>query len=123
MIIVDTDILIEILDKKSSLGEKALARLRDSMEPFSITSITLHELLYGQIKKSKDLSDALSLPVLSYTKEDAKLSAVLEANAQTKGREACRAGSMIAAIAINYGAKLYTNNTKDFRDFEGIALF
>ena len=123
MIIVDTDILIEILDKRSLLGETALNKIKESTEPFSITSITLHELLYGQIKKSKDTNDVLKLPVLSYTKEDAELSASLEARAESKGRRVSRTDSMIAAIAINYGAKLYTNNIKDFRNFEGLELF
>jgi predicted nucleic acid-binding protein len=123
MIIIDTDVLIEILDKKSSFGETALKRIRESMEPSFITSITLHEMLYGQMKHSKDLNEVLALPVLSYTKEDAKTSALLEVKAESKGKRVSRTDSMIAAIAINYGAMLYTNNTKDFNCFDGLTLF
>ncbi|MDE1861247.1 MAG: type II toxin-antitoxin system VapC family toxin [Candidatus Micrarchaeota archaeon] len=123
MIVVDTDVLIEILDKKSEFGQKALSRIKESMEPFAITSLTLHEMLYGKIKKAKDISDALQLNVLSYTKEDATLSASLEYGAEAQGRTVSRIDSMIAAITINYGAKLYTNNTKDFKDFESLKFF
>ena len=123
MIVVDTDILIEILDKGSDIGEQALTKIKESTEPIAITSITLHEILYGRFKKSKDVGDILDLPVISYTREDARLSALLEVSAEKGGRKVSRLDSMIAAVSINHGARLYTNNIRDFSGFEGIELF
>lgn len=122
MIVIDTDVLIEIMDKKSPLGEAALNRIKKSAEPFCITSLTLHEILYGYVKRSKTTGEITDLPVLGYTKEDAMLSASLEAKAEAKGRKVARIDSMIAAIVINNSAKLYTRNTKDFGVFDGIRL-
>jgi len=46
---VDTDVLIEILDRRSVKGEKALEKLVESGESVCITVINLHEVLYGLI--------------------------------------------------------------------------
>ncbi len=45
MIILDTDVLIEIFDKQSEQGNVALEKLERSGEDIAITSITLHEIL------------------------------------------------------------------------------
>jgi predicted nucleic acid-binding protein len=65
------------------------------------------------------------LPVLNFTKEDAQLAAKLEFELEKKGNKIDRADSMIAAIAINKNAELYTFNTKHFKGFEvfGLKLF
>lgn len=47
MIILDTDVLIEILDRKSEKGDEILQRIRQSREDVAITAINLHEILYG----------------------------------------------------------------------------
>ena len=49
MIVVDTDVLIEILDRRSVKGEKALEKLVESGESACITVINLHEVLYGLV--------------------------------------------------------------------------
>jgi len=45
-IIVDTDVLIEILDRNSDEGDEALRKILESSENISITAINLHEILY-----------------------------------------------------------------------------
>ena len=42
MIIIDTDVLTEILDKKSEKGEEALRLILHSGEDLSTTAINLH---------------------------------------------------------------------------------
>ncbi len=123
VILVDTDILIEILDKGSPAGERALSRIRDGMDSAAITSITLHEILYGRTKRSKDTGDVLDLPVMGYTKDDAGLSALLGVNAEKRGRKVSRMDSMIAAMAIDYGAMPYANNTKAFGILKDLNCF
>ena len=47
MILADTDVLIEIFDKNSNKGAAALQRIEDAGEDISLTSLDLHEILYG----------------------------------------------------------------------------
>lgn len=122
MIILDTDVLIEIFDKNSEFGDAALKRIVDQGEQFFITSINLHEILYGLLKYAKPIKNVADLPVLSYSKEDAELSSELEIKLERKGKPTKRMDAMIAAISINHNAKLYTNNTKDFKPFTEFGL-
>ena len=47
MILLDTDVLIEILDKESEKGDELLASLEGADEELGTSSINMHELLYG----------------------------------------------------------------------------
>ncbi len=126
MIIVDTDVLIEIFDKNSESGQVALDAIVGSMEPFCTTSINRHELLYGVMKYNKKVPEELSaIPILDYTKCDAELSPQLELALERKGKKIARMDAMIAAVAINNKAKFYTNNKKHFMEFKefGLELF
>lgn len=123
MIVIDTDILIEIIDKHSKLGSVAFDRIIKSGEDFFITAINLHEIMYGLLKYSRPLNDIVQLPVLNYTKTDAELSSELELKAERKGKRLLRTDAMIAAITINNNGKLYTNNIKHFKDFENLELY
>ncbi|MEM3063000.1 MAG: PIN domain-containing protein, partial [Nitrososphaerota archaeon] len=85
MIVLDTDVLIEIFDKNSVKGEEALKKIIESNESISITVINLHEILYGLNKYAKPIKDVLRLPVLSYRKQDAILASELELKMELKG--------------------------------------
>ena len=122
MIILDTDVLIEIMDKKSKKGEELLKTIIESGEDICITSINLHEILYGLYKYAKPVEEVLRLPVVSYTKDDAVLAAKLEIEMERKGKAIRRTDAMIAAIAINNGAKLYTLNLKHFKPLTSLGL-
>ncbi|MCL5008560.1 MAG: type II toxin-antitoxin system VapC family toxin [Candidatus Marsarchaeota archaeon] len=123
MIIVDTDVLIEIFDKNSRSGEAALNAILENREPFCTTSINQHELLYGIMKYNKHVPEELSaIPILDYTKRDADLSPHLELELEKKGKRIARMDAMIAAVAINNKAKFYTNNKKHFREFKEFGL-
>ncbi len=122
MIILDSDVLIEILDRKSQKGDQILKQIIESGEEIATTSISLHEVLYGLHKYGKPVEELLSLPVLSYTKKDAVLSSKIEFEAEKKGNPACRTDAMIAAITINNDAKLYSFNTKHFTAFQNLGL-
>lgn len=122
MILLDTDVLIEILDRKSAKGEKTLQRIRNEKEGVGTTVINLHEVLYGLHKFAKPVSEVLLLPVLSYTKQDAVLSSKLELEAEQQGNAVRRADAMIAAICINNGASLCTFDTKHFRPTVRLGL-
>lgn len=114
MILLDTNIIIEIFDRKSDSGEKLLKRIAESGEQFATTSINIHEVMYGLIKYAKPVKELSMLPILSFTGNDARLSAELELKVEKKGQKIKRMDSMIAAIAINNGARLYTLDKADF---------
>ena len=125
MIVLDTDVLIEIFDKRSQKGDEALTKVLESGDGVSTTAINLHEITYGLRKYARPVSGVLQLPVLDYTKEDANLSAKIKLEAERAGRAIRRTDAMIAAVAISHGAKLYTHDLKHFGPLEaqGLTLF
>jgi len=125
LILVDTDVLIEILDKNSEKGEEALRRIEDVGEDISLTSLNLHEILFGLYKyaDSKKIEKVKLLDVIDFTKDDATLSAKLEVKAEKRGEKIPRFDAMIASVAINRGFKLFTFNKDHFEGFEELALF
>jgi len=63
------------------------------------------------------------LPITSkYNKKDTELSAKLEFQQDKKGKICSRIDTMIAAIAINRKAKIYTFNKKHFQTIEQLKL-
>ena len=125
MILADTDVLIEIFDKNSNKGGAALQRIEEAGEDISLTSLNLHEILFGMYKYAdKQKAEKIKLlEVVDITKDDAVLSARLELEAEKKGNKIPRFDAMIAAIAINRGFKLFTFNEDHFEVFEELELF
>ena len=122
MIVLDTDVLIEIFDRASERGDGALRAILESGEDIATTSINLHEILYGLEKYAKPVRDVLLLPVIGYTKSDARLSAEVELRAEGTGRAIRRTDSMIAAMTMNHGASLYTFDLKHFQPIADMGL-
>jgi tRNA(fMet)-specific endonuclease VapC len=123
--ILDSDVVIEILQKKSPKGDEAVKQILSSGEEPCVTAITMHEVLLGLYRYGRPLREFLQFPVLDYTKKDAVLSSKLEFEAEKSGRPALRTDAMIAAMAINNRLSLYTFNTKHFNAFksQGLSLF
>ncbi len=122
MIVIDTDVLIEILDKKSEKGGDALNSILQSGEEIATTTINMHEILYGLRKYAKPTKETLLLPTLNYTKKDAVLSSRMEPEAEERGTSIRRTDAMIAAITINNGATLYTFDLKHFKPLKTLGL-
>jgi len=124
MIIIDTDVLIEIFDKKSTKGDDALKRIEQSSENIAITSINLHEILYGMYKFSKrKILELEQIETIEFTRDDAKISAELEIQAEKAGQMISRIDTMIAAITINRKAKLFTYNQRHYQNIKQLSLF
>jgi tRNA(fMet)-specific endonuclease VapC len=124
MIMLDTDVIIEIADKESNIGEKLMNKIIDSGETYFTSSINFHELMYGIRKYSKDKEQVPGIPVINYTKEDADLSSKLELFAENNGKAVPRMDAMIASVAINNNSHLLTldNHFKIFTEI-GLKLF
>jgi len=123
MIIIDSDVLIEIFDRKSKMGDLALENLEKSGEDIAITSINLHEILYGHYKIGKQIKGIQEINTIEFNKKDAELSAKLENDLEKKGKTIPRIDAMIAAIVLNRNAKIYTYNKKHFQNIKQIKLF
>jgi len=123
MIIIDTDVLIEIFDRNSKIGDEALKKIEESGEEIAITSINLHEILYGHLKVGKKIQGIGKLDTIEFDKRDAEVSSKIEVTAEKNGRIIPRIDTMIAAIAINRNAKLFTYNKKHFKEIKKLKLF
>lgn len=115
MILLDTDVLIEILEKRSRTGEEMYQAVISNGDAIGTTAINLHELLFGLRKYAKPIKEIFQLPVIDYTADDARLSSQIELDMDRLGRTVRRTDTMIAAIAINRSMKLLTLNTKHFK--------
>ena len=122
MIILDTDVLIEIFDRHSEKGEEAMRSILERGDGVATTAINLHEVMYGLEKYAKPVSDILQLPILNYTKEDSRRSVRLELAAEKSGKPVRRTDAMIAAIAISNQADLFTLDSKHFRPMTSLGL-
>ncbi len=125
MILVDTDVLIEIFDKNSEKGSDALRQIEKTGEEILITSLNLHEILYGLGKYARidKIEKILLLDVVEFKKEDAVLSAKIEHKLEKKGRMIGRLDSMVAAVAVNRKLTFFTFNKKDFEKIPELELF
>ena len=85
LIQLDTDVITEVLEKKSGMENVILRRIIESGEECCTSSVNMHELLYCLQKYSKDSHLVLQIPTLGYNKNDSELSAVLELSAERKG--------------------------------------
>ena len=123
MIIVDSDVLIEIFDKNSKKGQIALEKLEKSGEDIAITSLNLHEILYGHYKSNKKIKGIQEINTIGFNKKDVEISAKIENDLEKKGKIVPRFDAMIAAIVINRNAKIFTYNKKHFQNIKQIKLF
>ena len=119
MIIIDTDVLIEISDKRSKKGDQIYQKILTSEDDVAITSITMYEALYGLMKYKKPFQHLFSFHVYEFSNEDAQQAARLELNLEKKGKKIKRTDIMIASTTINNGASLYTfdNDFQTLQDF------
>ena len=103
MIIVDTDVLIEISDKLFEKGDQIFQKMISSEDDVAITSITMYEALYGLMKYTKPFHHLFSFHVYAFSNEDAQQAARLELLGE-KGQKIKRTDIMIASIVINKGS-------------------
>jgi tRNA(fMet)-specific endonuclease VapC len=122
MIILDTDVLLEIFDRTSEQGDEILQRLLVTGEDIATTVINLHEILCNMRKFAAPVKETLLLPVLDYRKKDAALSSKLEQEGERTGTSVRRTDAMMAAIAMNNGAALYTLDPKHYNGFKNLGL-
>jgi tRNA(fMet)-specific endonuclease VapC len=135
MLVLDTNHLSELENRRSGLGSRLLARLDAATEETATTVVTVEEQLAGriaQIRGQRDLQLQISgyrrlqqhidffaaWMVLPFDKDAAELVASLRS-------QGVRVGTMdlkIAAITLVHGAMLLTRNTVDFAKVPGLRF-
>lgn len=124
MILLDTDVMIEIVDKQSNKGDEFMNKILESGDSYCTSAINFHELMYGIHKYSKNKELIRQIPVVAYTEDDGYLSFRLELLAEQNGKAVPRIDAMIASVAINNNCSFYTldRHFLVFKD-SGLKLF
>ena len=128
MILLDTNVLIEIFDRQSERRQLLLDKLNKSGDEAVTSAINIHETLIGMLddgQKAEAVSELMLMQTLPYKRDDSVLSASLEYYSEKLGKRILKLDAMIAAIAINNNAKLFTLDKKHFPLLKekGLQLF
>ncbi|HEX2408558.1 MAG TPA: PIN domain-containing protein [Nitrososphaeraceae archaeon] len=121
MIIIDTDVLIEISDRGSEKGDQIYQKIISTEEDIAITSVTLYETLYGLMKFEKPFYHLSLFHVYEFSKEDAHQAARLDLELEKKGKKIKRTKIIIASTTINKGATLCSFD-EEFQELEEMGL-
>ena len=120
MILVDTNVLIEILKGK----HKTLAHMERLGEAPALSSVSLMELYYGAFNKSeiKQIEKFASLFELIPISKRVSFKATELVRDYSKSHNLDIPDSLIAATALVNNCKLLTYNIKDFRFIRGLEI-
>lgn len=128
MIFLDSDVLIEILNKNSSRSSDIFNELEKySGEDVVISALVLEEVFFGILKvtpnadKLKD-HPIFEMPIIDFTKQDAILAAEIEYKMEKLGKKKPRVDSLIASTVLNHASILFTLNIKHYEGIEGLQL-
>ena len=127
MILLDTDVLIQIMDKNSLIGDKLLKFIEKNKYQIISSSLNLEEILFGIFKRSNinelPKNHPLgNLPILPYTKVSAHITALIEVEMEKLGKKKPRGDAMIASVAIENNIPLFTLNVKHFQGIPNLEL-
>lgn len=116
MILVDTSVWIDFFSTRSSPAARELRRLIAEAEPFALAGIVVAEILQGLTRHVQEIERYLAMwdllePNGFSTYRDA---ASIFRLARSKGISLSTTDSLIAAIAVDHGAAVFTLD-KDFR--------
>ena len=122
MILVDTNILIEIYRNNTSIVESVK---KIGQENIAVSDITCAELYFGARNKKELQIIAKDLKKLEILHLFAEISqkAVALVEKYALSHKLSIPDALIAATAIYYDLPLYTLNTKDFVFIEGVKLY
>jgi tRNA(fMet)-specific endonuclease VapC len=123
--LLDTNVVIALLNDRGSLAAKRLRRERPS--DVAISSIVVHELYYGAFKSARaqhDLSlvDGLQFRVLEFDREDARQAGAVRALLAGQGKPVGPYDALIAGQALARNLILVTGNAREFERVPGLAI-
>jgi tRNA(fMet)-specific endonuclease VapC len=122
--LIDTNIVIAltVLDDRT-VGRMLNIHRRDS----GISTVVLHELYAGAYeskrrRRSLEIVETLSLPLLSFDAEDARAAGLIKAVLKRKGTPIGPNDILIAGQARARGLTAVTRNVREFRRVEGLQV-
>lgn len=125
MILLDTDVCIEILRGNKRIIEKRI----DCNERVAISFMTVAELYYGAERskfRQKNINAIeeflLSIDVINTDLEILKKFGVIKSNLYKENILLPDADILIASVAITKCTRLITGNTKHFNRFENLLI-
>jgi len=115
LILVDSSVWIDFFNPRPTRAGKELRRMITDAEPFAITGIVVTEILQGLTRDSSQIERYLSMwdmlePTGFRTYREA---AAIFRGAREKGISLSTIDALIAAIALEHGAGVFTVD-KDF---------
>lgn len=125
---LDSNVLIEILNRNSERGKQAVKRLEQSRDPDILMSSLVFEevqfgiLKYQQIDSLPEFHLLNQFPVVDFTKQDAITAARIENQMEEIGKKKPRGDVLIAATVISNGGTLFTYNTKHYENIDQLSL-
>jgi tRNA(fMet)-specific endonuclease VapC len=125
MILIDTDICIELLK-----GNKRILQRRDQYDgPVGVCFMTIAELYYGAEKSKDPTKNTDTIEKLLITLEIVhtdiailKRFGMIKAHLQKQGEPIADADILIASATLEKAERLITGNTKHFERIAGLAL-
>jgi len=114
-LLLDTSILIDVLRLKNRRSEW-LAELVRAGHTLSTTTLNIAEIYAGMLPAEESRTEALlgSLELYELTGTGARLAGRLKHTWARKGHTLTLADTIVAAIVIERGCALLTDNRKDF---------
>lgn len=131
MILADTTFLIDLIN--GDAGAEKLARVLEN-DTVGISSITIHEYLFGIYYKFSDDKSMLhkklllaqnafnAFEVLPFNRRIAGISSMVHAALVKDGNQIGINDIYIAATAINYRLRLITRNIKHFKSIKDLEI-
>ncbi len=130
MILLDTNVVIAIVNQPRSTVRREFDRRRAAGDTTIVSSISVFELRFGIAKSRKrrlnsDVLDGfLSGPVgiISFDEADAAHAGALRAVLESVGTPIGPYDVLIAGQALRHGATLVTANTREFERVPGLQV-
>jgi len=121
LILVDSSVWIDFLSSSPSSAGAELRRMIADAEPFALTGVVITEVLQGLKRDVRRVEHYLSQWELLEPKgfSTYREAAVIFRAARAKGVAVTTIDALIAALALEYGATLFTLD-KDFTRIAGI---
>jgi tRNA(fMet)-specific endonuclease VapC len=125
--LLDTDILSEILKAKNAAIVSKAVEYKESFERFTISVITVMEVVKGLHKMEradalkKFLSGLQAIEVIPFDENCSVIAGRMFADLEHVGQPIGRADPMIAAIAVQYKLTLITGNMSHYQRLQKLG--
>jgi tRNA(fMet)-specific endonuclease VapC len=122
--LLDSNVVIALLKRQETVTERIY---RHSRRDYGLSSLVIHELLFGayrslRIERGIAALEGLRLTTLDFTADDARRAAEIRAALATAGTPIGPYDVLIAGQALQRGLVVVTRNTREFSRVPGLAV-